>query len=200
MAEQYRKINGAYEMMSLDLSKKLSSILSEKMKGVSGAAAFAVWQKRDILASCAVGAEPSDLFCLGSVSKIYCAAAIMVLVDRGLVDLDTPVCNYLPRFHMADERYKKITVRMALNHSSGLPGTCIRYGFTRETIPQERLEDCFYDYFAHSKLKAEPGTISVYCNDGFTLAELIVKEVSGLTLAEFVRENILSKIGATRME
>ena len=181
-----------------ELNEKLRAILSRHMKSGVGAASFAVWRGGEPLASCAVGAEPTDLFALGSVSKIYCAAAVMILVDRGLVDLDAPVCRYLPRFTMADERYKKITVRMALNHSSGLPGTCVRYGFTLEPVDMSAVEDCFYDYFAHSTLKSEPGTVSVYCNDGFTLAELVVKEVSGLPLADFVRKEILEKIGAER--
>lgn len=55
---------------------------------------------------------------IGSVSKVYTAAAMMKLVDEGKVDLDTPVVNYLPDFKMKDERYKRITPRMLLNHSS----------------------------------------------------------------------------------
>ena len=48
----------------------------------------------------------------------------MILVDRGLIDLDAPVVRYVKDFRMADgEAYRDITVRMLLNHSSGLPGT-----------------------------------------------------------------------------
>jgi len=63
------------------------------------------------------------LFNMGSVSKVYVATAIMLLVDGGKVKLDAPAVTYLPEFTMLDERYKDITVRMLLNHSSGLPGT-----------------------------------------------------------------------------
>nr|MDA8088334.1 serine hydrolase [Nitrospiraceae bacterium] len=52
------------------------------------------------------------LFNMGSISKIYVSTAVMLLVDDGLVSLDKPVTAYLPEFRMADERYKKITVRM----------------------------------------------------------------------------------------
>ena len=63
-----------------------------------------------------------DLYGIGSISKTYTAAAMMKLVEQGKVDLDEPVTAYLPDFTMADPRYTQITVRMLLNHSSGLMG------------------------------------------------------------------------------
>ncbi len=48
----------------------------------------------------------------------------MLLVDDGLMELDNPVVEYLPEFTMADDRYRDITVRMLLDHSSGFPGSC----------------------------------------------------------------------------
>ncbi|MBN2066535.1 MAG: beta-lactamase family protein, partial [Candidatus Thermoplasmatota archaeon] len=59
-----------------------------------------------------VPVDNNTLFNIGSISKVYVAAAIMILVDEGNVALDTPVTHYLPDFTMADERYKDITVRM----------------------------------------------------------------------------------------
>ncbi len=67
--------------------------------------------------------DTATLFNIGSISKVYVATAIMLLVDDGKVSLDKPVMDYLPEFKMADDRYKKITVRMLLNHVSGIPGT-----------------------------------------------------------------------------
>ncbi len=66
--------------------------------------------------------DKNTLFNIGSISKVYCATALMLLVDEGKIELDKPVITYLPEFTMADERYKRITVRMLLNHTSGLPG------------------------------------------------------------------------------
>ena len=48
---------------------------------------------------------------------------------------------------------------------------------------------------AGQRLKANPGAYSVYCNDGFSLAEQIVERVSGLNFSEFVRENITKPLG-----
>ncbi len=61
------------------------------------------------------------IYCIASVSKMYSSLAIMQLVDEGKVELDAPVTKYLPDFKMNDERYKDITVRMLMNHTSGIP-------------------------------------------------------------------------------
>ena len=63
------------------------------------------------------------IYCVGSVSKIYSTAAVMQLVDEGKVGLDTPITEYIPDFTMADERYKDITVRMLMDHTSGIMGS-----------------------------------------------------------------------------
>ena len=108
---------------------------------------------------------------------MYVAAAIMLLVDDGKVSLDKPVTEYLPEFKMADDRYKKITMRMLLNHSSGIPGTegANSFGFKYDNnVKQETINT-----LARAHLKHDPGAMQVYCNDGFTLAEIIVERVSG---------------------
>jgi len=140
-------------------------------------------------------ATVDDLFAVGSVSKLYCAMAVMKLVEMGKVSLDTPVTVYLPRFTMKDERYKKITLHMCLNHSSGLPGTNLKYSFNTKWLGESLCAD-FYDYFAKSKLKDDPGNASVYCNDGYMLAEKVVAEVSGMRFIDFVRVHIAASADA----
>lgn len=68
-------------------------------------------------------AQQDTVYGIGSVSKMYVTTAVMQLVEEGKIDLDHPITDYLPEFQMADERYKNITVRMLLNHSSGLMGS-----------------------------------------------------------------------------
>ena len=67
---------------------------------------------------------------IGSVSKVYVTTAAMQLVDQGLIDLDSPVTDYIPEFTMADERYHDITVRMLMNHTSGLMGSVYSESFS----------------------------------------------------------------------
>lgn len=132
------------------------------------------------------------MFSIGSVSKMFTSTAVMMLVESGKLSLDEPVYKKLPMFKMADPRYKNITVRMLLNHSSGLPGNCFRGKYTNARNRSHLKEEM--DYAAKSRLKDQPGKFSVYCNDGFSLAELLIEVISGQSYAAFVFENILEPL------
>ncbi|WP_336759966.1 serine hydrolase domain-containing protein [Paenibacillus sp. USHLN196] len=127
------------------------------------------------------------IYGIGSTSKMFLTAAVMKLVDEGKVDLDLPVVNYLPDFQMKDQRYTKITPRMLLNHSSGLLGStgsnATLYG-DNDTYSH----DTFLEQLANQNLKANPGAYSVYSNDGFTLAEIMVERVSGMSFTAFIHQ------------
>lgn len=164
---------------------------------------YALWQDGQITDTGAQGVYSKTenraltediLYGVGSVSKIYTTVAVMQLAEDGKVDLDAPVTRYLPDFQMADSRYRDITVRMLLNHSSGIMGTglagAILFGGADGSAADALLED-----LAGQRLIADPGAYSVYCNDGFTLAELVVEAVSGMDFMDYVRANILEPIG-----
>ncbi len=125
------------------------------------------------------------IYGIGSTSKMMLTAAVMKLVDEGKIDLDVPVAKYIPEFTMKDDRYKQITPRMLLNHSSGLLGTSTHNGVLYEA-PDTYAHDTFLDQLADQNLKADPGAYSVYSNDGFTLAEILVEKVSGLDYTSFI--------------
>ena len=136
--------------------------------------------------------DPHTLFNMGSISKVYVATAIMLLVDDGKVGIDAPVTTYLPEFTMQDERYKDITVRMLLNHSSGLPGTVGPNSFGYQ-YHRDIYRDVL-DILAQSHLKHRPGEFAPYCNDGFTLAEMVVVKVSGTNYIDFLRQRIFTPL------
>ncbi|EJR97965.1 serine hydrolase [Bacillus sp. MYb56] len=127
------------------------------------------------------------LYGIGSVSKMYATAAVMKLVDEGKVDLDAPVVNYVPDFKMKDGRYKRITPRMLLNHSSGLQGSTLSNAFLFNDN-DTYSHDFLLQQLSNQSLKADPGAFSVYCNDGFTLAEILVERVSGMSFTEFLHQ------------
>ena len=134
------------------------------------------------------------IYCVGSVSKVYVTAAVMQLVERGLVDLDKPVTAYIPDFTMEDERYTKITVRMLMNHTSGIMGT--------STANMFLYDDNFFnkEYLLRSlssqRLTHAPGEYAAYCNDGFDLLKLIVENVTGMDYTGYVVKNIAVPVGA----
>jgi CubicO group peptidase (beta-lactamase class C family) len=133
------------------------------------------------------------MYGIGSVSKMIATIAAMILVDQGNVDLDAPVTTYVPDFSMLSPEYTRVTVRMLLNHSSGFPGTDDRNAFT--SSPVYRYADQLVGSLQNERLKHAPGFMQTYCNDGFTLIEKVIENVSGMTYAGFVQENIFNPLG-----
>lgn len=145
----------------------------------------------------ATGAVPTNdtLFCIGSCSKMLAAISVMILSDRGLVELDAPLLRYLPSFKMASPEYAQITVRMLINHSSGFPGTDYRNSDT--TSPYPTFAAQAMQTLAMARLKHLPGEMSVYCNDGFTMVEPLIQVLTGKPYVQFVSDEILSPLGMT---
>lgn len=135
------------------------------------------------------------IYGIGSISKTVTATAILQLVDQGLIELDSPVSEYLPAFTMADERYKEITVRMLLNHSSGLLGSLYSNSDLYGCIDDSN-HDRFLQHISTQRLKADPGAYSAYSNDSFELAELIIETISGLSYTDYITKNIMIPLGA----
>lgn len=198
-------VNGCSSSNNVDYSiiqKDIHTSLQEALNNGGTSVSFAVMQNGNIIMADALGfldgtktapATINTLYNIGSLSKIYTAAAVMKLVDDGSIGLDDPVVRYMPEFRMKDSRYTAITVRMLLNHSSGMLGADYTTGTTYGGYDTD-----FYNktrsYFAKSALKSDPGTFSVYCNDGFEVAELLVAKVSGMTFDQFVREKLFNPL------
>ena len=187
-----------------DLTTKLSNILRMNLAKDFTSVSYAIMKDGKLLAADAIGTNGSrenapstinDTYNVASVSKVICALAAMKLVEQGKLDLDKPIYKYLPRFKMLDERYKKITTRQCLSHTSGLPGTQWK-GFSVTDVTADDYYEVVYEYMEHNYLKAEPGEYAVYCNDGFTLAEMVIAEISGMRYSKFCEKYITSPVGA----
>jgi len=135
------------------------------------------------------------LYGTGSIGKVFCAAAAMKLVDDGLLDLDEPIITYIPEFEMADLRYTQITAKMLLNHSAGFMGSSFRNGMLLGDGDNSYYHDNIPDYLKTQTLKHDPGDRSIYCNDGFTMAEILIERISGMSYTEFLEENFFKPLG-----
>jgi CubicO group peptidase (beta-lactamase class C family) len=116
----------------------------------------------------------------------------MQLVDDGLVDLDTPVKKYLPDLKLADRKAQDtVTVRMLLNHTSGIEGDVFRDGGRGDDGIEKyslNLGDIGQIY--------RPGEMWSYCNTGWNILGYLVEKVREQTYAQAMKERILQPIGA----
>jgi len=136
---------------------------------------------------------------VGSVSKLITSAAIMRLVEKGMVELDEPVTTYIPEFNpLGVENYSTpITVRMLLNHESGLESDAFQDFF----LGYETPEDFPYSYrravddVNQSGIVRKPYEIFSYCNLGYSLLGLIVERACGSSFQESVKELVFDPLG-----
>ena len=138
--------------------------------------------------------EEAMLYGIGSVSKLVTASAIMRLVDMKLVDLDEPIITYMPDFSMNDPRYVYITPRMLLDHSAGFMGTVFGNAFLVGDNSTLYIEG-FLDMLSRQRLIHTPGERSIYNNDGFTVAEILVERVSGMSFTDFIKQELFEPLG-----
>lgn len=132
-------------------------------------------------------------FYIGSQSKSFTALAIMQLVERGILELDTPVQTYLPWFRVGDQQAsQKITIRHLLQHTSGLSES----GYT-ENFPQDTPLEVMVRDLSHARLTTQVGTKMQYFNQGYDTLGLIIETVSGKSYGEFIGENIFIPLKMT---
>jgi D-alanyl-D-alanine carboxypeptidase len=130
-------------------------------------------------------ATPEMRYSIGSISKQFTAAAILILQEQGKLKLDDPVGKYVPGLTRGDE----VTIRQILSHTAGYqdywPEDYLMKPMEQPTTAQEIL-----DRWAKKPLDFEPGTQWQYSNTNYVIAGLIVEKVSGQKLMEFLGEHI----------
>jgi CubicO group peptidase (beta-lactamase class C family) len=133
------------------------------------------------------------VFQLASITKQFTAAAVLALVDSGVVALDAPITRYLPD---APVRGQPMTVRQLLGHTSGLPDFAESprgRAIGRLDVPPDTVLALVRDtplYFA-------PGALMRYSNTGFVLLGQLIERASGRPYAAYVEERVLRRAGAT---
>ncbi|MER6196398.1 serine hydrolase domain-containing protein [Streptomyces sp. NPDC001586] len=141
---------------------------------------------------------------VGSITKTFTAAAIMQQVEQGRIRLDAPIGDHLPQL-VPGERGRKITVRMLLNHTSGLPDY-IRYAFpSLQDMSPKSLDDNRFRRFRPAELigmgvnappASEPGaTPGAYSNTNYLLLGQLLEQVTGTTAEEYITRNVIERAG-----
>jgi CubicO group peptidase (beta-lactamase class C family) len=138
-----------------------------------------------------------SIFCIASISKCFVATAIMQLVERGQIDLDTPLTQYLPYFQLDDERYRKITVRQILSHTSGMPD--LDEAEYDELVAQPEWDDGAAERFVRGlknrKLIANPGERLSYSNMAYDVLGDMLAKVTGKSFERAMQEQLMIPSG-----
>ena len=137
-----------------------------------------------------VPATPDMRYSIGSISKQFTAAAILLLQEQGKLSLDDAVGKYVPGLTRGDE----VTIREILSHTSGYqdyaPEDYPVASQLKPVTPQQILNE-----WATKPLDFEPGTQWQYSNTNYVIAGLIVEKVTGGKLFDFLNEHIFHPLG-----
>ncbi len=135
--------------------------------------------------------SPTAKFRLGSVTKQFTAACILLLEERGKLKIDDPVKKYMPD---APAAWDKVTIFNLLTHTSGIPSFTgfPDYASTEAiaTTP-EKLVARFRD----KPLEFQPGEKWNYSNSGYVLLGYLIEKISGQSYSQFVQDNIFTPLG-----
>jgi CubicO group peptidase (beta-lactamase class C family) len=139
---------------------------------------------------------PDSVVQIGSLTKSFTAAAVMLLVQDHKLGLDDPISRYIGE---APPAWRDISIRQLLNHSSGLASDGI--ATNAKTVLADFSEAEFLASATAMPLQAPPGTAFAYSNLGYDLLSIIVSRVSGQTYGDFLQTRIVRPAGmsATRV-
>ncbi|MDQ6675780.1 MAG: serine hydrolase [Acidobacteriota bacterium] len=135
--------------------------------------------------------SPSVKFRLGSVTKQFTAASILLLEERGKLKVEDPVKKYMPD---APAAWDKITIFHLLTHTSGIPNFTSFPEYS-QTEPFATTPEKLVARFRDKPLDFEPGGKMNYSNSGYVLLGFLVEKISGQSYEAFVKENIFLPLG-----
>ncbi|MGB2589385.1 MAG: serine hydrolase domain-containing protein [Candidatus Acidiferrum sp.] len=138
---------------------------------------------------------PESVFDIGSTSKQFTAASILLLEKQGKLSVNDDIRKYIPEL---PDYGQKITILNLLNHTSGLRDYLVLMDLAGIHIDSVTTDEDALQFITRQKaLNFAPGSDWLYSNTGFFLLSVIVKRASGKTLREFAAENIFNPLGMT---
>ncbi|KZN65903.1 hypothetical protein N473_10065 [Pseudoalteromonas luteoviolacea CPMOR-1] len=186
----------------VDTPKKeyLKVMRSELSKNEPGAAAL-VSQGGEVLFKKAIGRANLELnvplkaksvFKIGSITKQFTAAAIMILHERGKLSVHDDIHKYVPDFPTEGH---VVTIEHLLTHTSGIANYTEDHQLMLKEATAPATLDEILARFAQHPMKFQPGDNMAYSNTGYVLLGKIIEVVSGQSYAEFIGEHIFQKLG-----
>ncbi|MEO6542085.1 MAG: serine hydrolase domain-containing protein, partial [Ferruginibacter sp.] len=134
-------------------------------------------------------------FMIGSVSKPLTAILMLIQVQKGLIDLDKTITDYLPEY--SKKNGSRISIRQLLSHSSGMPNYDIMPDFFPKLSRQNFSREEYVKLYMDSALVFEPGTGYYYSSWGYFTLGYIMEKVTGRSYSQLMKEDIFDKLGMT---
>ena len=188
-----------YEKLTRGLSSRIEGEVREKGLGAFSIALVdgdeIVWARGFGERAPGVPATAGTVYRVGSVSKLFTDVAVMQLVARGAVDLDTAVSTYLPEFRPTNPHDRPITLRQLMCHRSGLVREPPVGNYFDPTAPTLAKSVASLD---STTLVYEPTTRTKYSNAGIAVVGRVLEKLRGKPFAVCIRESILAPLGMTR--
>ena len=138
--------------------------------------------------------QPDMVFRLGSITKQFTAAAILMLAEEGKLSLQDPIEKHLPGYPTQGHA---ITIEHLLTHTSGIQSYTDMPGWMTSRIQGPMTVTELVDGFKKEPMQFAPGERWAYNNSGYILLGAIVEKASGKTYEAFVRERIFEPLGMT---
>lgn len=136
--------------------------------------------------------DGSASYQIGSVTKQFTAAAVMLLVEESRVDLEADFTDYVG----FDTGSRTVSVRRLLDHTSGIESYTDLKAF-EELAVRDLPRDSLLRMLEAEDFDFEPGEALIYNNSGFFILGLIIEAVSGQTYEEFIQERLFEPAGMT---
>jgi CubicO group peptidase (beta-lactamase class C family) len=137
-----------------------------------------------------VRATVDSIFQIGSISKVFTASLVMLLVDEGKIALDGPVISYLPELKVGGmEVSHEISIRHLLTHTSGLASD-LPFGTGDESI-EDYVRHCRLLPYVHRR----PGERFSYSNAAYVLVGRVVELITGISWSRAIEERIFAPLG-----
>ena len=158
-----------------------------------GAIAFAQgWGMANI--ETGISFSPQTPRSAASLTKQFTAVAVLILYERELLDLGTPILSILPEL---PGEWSDITVHHLLTHQSGIPNYTDITGDTPEAIDSLTNQQALDLVLQDPTLDFLPGTNTSYCNTGYIILAMAVERLTNMNYADFLGENIFEPLGMT---
>ncbi len=138
--------------------------------------------------------RPDTVFRIGSITKQFTAAAVLMLADQGKLSVGDEIGKHLPGY---PTHGKRITIEHLLTHTSGIKSYTDMPAFMRD-IRTDRTAEQMLEVWKDEPLERAPGERFAYSNSGYFLLGAIIEKVSGLSYADFVEQRIFRPLGMTR--